>query len=93
MSGVECYWTYSVEGQKFDCEFESLEKCTSFMEEEFAQNVFETESLANGETRSADAEIIQFKYGEDGEKETVCIEKFSLEYEHYHGDLAEHGTY
>jgi len=50
-------------------------------------------SLKNGDTKECNAEIIRFRIDGDGKREVLYIQPVTAEYEHYHGDLEEHGTY
>jgi len=90
---METYWTYALEGNPYyDADFTSCDKCIEAMDEDFAER-FEGEGLKNGDVRTCDAEIIRFQYNGDGEREILHREFVEARYEHYHGDLAEHGTY
>jgi hypothetical protein len=47
------------------------------------------DDLRNGETKTLDVDLVAY----DDEGNEVSREQVVLEYEHYHGDLTEHGTY
>jgi len=51
------------------------------------------EPLRNGQEIEADCTIVKYRMDDDGDVEEVEREETTLTYEHYHGDLAEHGTY
>ena len=87
------YWTFSMDGEVYVDEFESSKICLATMDEHYAEKVQEDEDLKNGDVRCCDAEIIRFRYGNDNEREVIFSQEVIAEYEHYHGDLREHGTY
>ena len=91
---IELFWTYSIDGgEYYDADFKTSEECIRAMDEHFAMQ-FEGDDLKNGQTMSCSAEIIRFKYdNETGERIILYTQEVTAEYEHYHGDLAEHGTY
>ena len=88
------YWTFSLDGDLSDAEYQTSKECLEQLDERYAEIVAENyEDMRNGETLTADAAIVQFQYNDDNEKEIISSENVTAEYEHYHGDLKEHGTY
>lgn len=92
-SSREELWTYEADGDLYeDGEFSTRGAAEEFADNEFAEQCQE-DSPRNGETFSGELTLI--RYHRDEEDEMVIDERIesALEYEHYHGDLAEHGTY
>lgn len=88
------YWTYEDEdGEVFDGEFESRAKAYEYAEEKLAERCCDDGEMRNGDTRSEDIVLIHFKYDDDGEMIELEREDDTIEYEHYHGDLEEHGVW
>lgn len=79
------YWT--IESDITGYEFETIEAAEDFFNERFAEECAE-ESPRNGEVFTSTMEIVLYDF--DNEK-IVDSKKITLEYEHYHGDLKEHG--
>lgn len=89
------FWTYSVGGgELFDAEFNTQEEAQADADERYAEQIADEESPRNGETFSNDIELIRFTW-DDETGERVIHERVpgTVEYEHYHGDLKEHGTW
>lgn len=88
----EYFWTFERDGEIYDAEYETQELAQADADEAFAEECQE-DSPRNGETFSDEITLIRFHYDDDGEQ--VIDERIpgSVDYEHYHGDLAEHGTW
>ncbi len=85
------FWTYSIDGAEYyDAEFNSSEECIKAMDEHYAM-LCEADEIEGA--FSCEAEIIRFRYTENGEKEILYSQPVEAEYEYYRGDLEEHGTY
>ena len=88
------YWTYSIDGIDYECEFNDFMEAHEAMQLMHKENVLCTSwEVKNNETYFADAEIIHFCFDENGEKEILNKHEIVAEYEHYHGDFIEHATY
>lgn len=83
------YWTFERDGEIYDADFETRDAAQADADETFAEQCCE-DSPRNGETFEEDITLIRFKYDDDGER--VILERIdtTVEYEHYHGDYAEH---
>ena len=88
----EKYWTYELDGEIFDADFETRDKADAHAQEDYAESLAD-ESPRNGEVFTRDDyALIEFSYDDDGERVIhVRDDDAVLEYEHYHGDLKEHG--
>lgn len=85
------FWTYELDGELFDGEFETRAKADEYAQERYAESL-EDEPMRNGDTfERDDYALIEFSYDEEGERVIHEREDAVLEYEHYHGDLKEHG--
>lgn len=85
------FWTYELDGEIYDAEFETRAKADEWAQERYAESL-EDEPMRNGDTFSRDDyALIEFSYDEEGERVIHEREDSCLEYEHYHGDLKEHG--
>jgi len=83
-------WTYEMDGEVYDGDFYTRQGAQRHAERDFAEKC-QDQSPANGEVFEADGFVlIQFSNKDDGDcTEWERIEGV-LEYEHYHGDHAEH---
>jgi len=85
------YWTYAIGGDdECDAEFNSMEDAFRSAEDNFE------EKCANDDmktSREEDVEIMEFAYGEDGEKVVTQRIKGVVSYVYYHGDQKEHGQW
>ena len=86
---IDYYWTFERDGEIYDAEWETQELAQNSADEAFAEQCQE-ESPSNGEEFSEEITLIRFHYDDDGER--VIDERIpgSVDYEHYHGDRAEH---
>lgn len=87
------YWTFSLDGELSDSEFYNSEDCLKALDDHFAEKIQQDENLKDGDTRICAAEIIRFRYDDNEERDVIYSKEVLVEYEHYHGDIAEHGTY
>ncbi len=88
------YWTYEdKDGEVFDGEFESRQAAHEYAEQKLADRCCDDGDMRNGETREEEIVLIHFKYDDEGEMIKLEREDDTIEYEHYHGDLAEHGVW
>ena len=85
----QSFWTY-----KRDGELQDLEKATQAEAQKAADDAFEEEcgdrDLRNGDIVDDEITLVRFHYDDEGEQ--VIDEELpgTVEYEHYHGDYAEH---
>lgn len=85
------FWTYEHDGELQDLECETQAAAQNAADEWFADYVNDThDDLRNGDTLDDEIELVRFHYDDDGEQ--VIDERIpgTVEYEHYHGDYAEH---
>ena len=86
------YWTFEKDGEAYDGEFESKKEALEHANEAFAEQCQEY-SPKNGEEFEGEIYLLSFYYDDDGDLVIDECEKSSVHYEHYHGDLKEHGTW
>lgn len=86
----EYFWTFERDGEKYDAEFKSQAEAQESADDAFAEQCAE-DSPRNGDTFDEEIFLIRFYIDDDGETHEVERIKSAVEYEHYHGDLAEHG--
>jgi len=87
---LEYYWTFiDQDDEIFDGEFKTKEEAVQYADEMFAEKCQE-DSPRNGETFEEEITYVRFYYDDDNERQIVERDKTWLEYEHYHGDYAEH---
>jgi len=86
------FWTYELDGEIYDADFDSADKAQECADEKFAEECQE-ESPRNGEEfERCDFALIEYSYDDDGERVIHSRDDTAmLAYEHYHGDLKEHG--
>lgn len=85
------YWTFEGDdGEIFDGEFDSQAKAQEYADDRFADKCCDDGEMRNGETASEDIVLIHFKYDDEGEMVEIERVDSTVEYEHYHGDYAEH---
>lgn len=92
------YWTFYdpktdeiVEGE----DFESKDELIDYLESRFEDEMGWVEGKRNGDIYEQDFTIVNYKYSKDerGDMIILSTEDIKVQYEHYHGDLAEHGTW
>lgn len=89
---INFYWEYEYDGELSDGEYGSKNAAQAAADEWWAEQQADNEGMRNGDTFEADIELVGFKVG-DSDPIEVARMKSTVEYEHYHGDLAEHGTW
>ena len=89
---AESHWTFERDGEIFDADFESMKAAMQWADDAFAEQCQE-DSPANGESFEEDIFLIEFTYDDDGERAEIQRIPAVVSYEHYHGDMAEHGTW
>lgn len=87
------YWTFERDGEIFDAEFNSQKEAQEWADDGFNQECEDEGGWSNGDTASADIVLIEFEYDDDGERVEKQRVESTVEFEYYHGDLAEHGTW
>ncbi len=88
------FWTFEIDDEIHDADFKTPKDCLQAMDDFFAgmvQNDFP--SLQNGDKHGCSAKIIRYTYNDDNERDIIFTQEVTAEYEHYHGDLKEHGTW
>lgn len=87
------FWEYEYDGEMSDGEYGSQKAAQAAADELWAQHCEDSnECMRNGETFSEDIELVAFKQT-DGDPIEIARTKSDVEYEYYHGDMAEHGTW
>lgn len=87
------YWTYVDDnGEMYEGEFDSKEDAQEHADIAFGDRMAE-EDMKSGETAVEDITLVHFKYDDDGDMVEIEREYSTVEYECYHGDMAEHGTW
>ena len=87
------YWTYvSDTGEMYEGEFDSKEDAQEHADISFSERMA-GEDMKNGETAVEDITLVHFKYDDDGDMVEIEREDSTVVHEHYHGDMAEHGTW
>ena len=87
-------WTYAIDDEMSDEDFMTSAECITALDEDFAElTLKDNDIINNGEEFGDVAEIVRFKYNDDEEREIIFSEEVVVKYQHYHGDLKEHGTY
>lgn len=90
---METYFTFIYDSEDLD-----LEETNKVDVQEYADEWWELEitdsydDLVNGETFEDIGYIVEFYILPNGDRREVGREEYTLFYEHYHGDLAEHGV-
>lgn len=88
------YWSYIYDGDEDDSDYGSKVAAQHAADEWWAERCNDdNEGMRNGETFEADIELIAYTIDEDGERKRFTTINSTVEYEHYHGDLKEHGTW
>lgn len=89
---TQIFWEYEYDGELSDGEYGSQKAAQAAADEWWAERCQDNEGMRNGETFEDDIELVAFKHTDDDPVE-IARTKSSVEYEHYHGDYAEHNTH
>lgn len=87
------YWSYIYDGDEDDSDYGSKKAAQEAADKWYAEYIQDIEDMRNGETFSEEIELIAYTINEDGERKRFTTVKSTVEYEHYHGDMAEHGVW
>lgn len=87
------YWGYEDKDGDICGSFSSYDDAYDMFENWFFERCNNDSDIINGETRSEDVTFVHYKYGEEGEIVELERREGTIEYEHYHGDLEEHGIW
>lgn len=91
---TEYFWTFiDSAGEIFDAEFADKAEAHVWADEAFCDECLDEGGWKNGQTASAEIELIKFHYDENGERRIVEREKTTVDFEYYHGDYAEHSVW
>jgi len=92
MANFKKYWNavYCTESLDLECDKKSHVK--NIVDAMWSHD-WDNGDLKTGDIFTDECELVQFYYNYAGVKIEVRREIYHLEYEHYHGDIAEHGTY
>lgn len=80
------YWEFELEGVMSEEQFKDKAQVMRAADEKWVTSVSENNSLRNGETWEDTAAL--YAMNKDGV--ALFTEDYEVEYEHYHGDHAEH---
>lgn len=86
MSSNISHWEFELEGELSDGEFNDKAAVMRAADEQWAESVQEYNTPRNGEVWEDTATL----YAMDEDGEVISKEDYEVEYEHYHGDYAEH---
>jgi hypothetical protein len=92
----DIFYTINYEGKNFNLELETSEEAQEYADGYFAGKVkFDglADGLENGETVKDKCFIVKYTIDDNGNKLELSKSTYNLCYEHYRGDIAEHGTY
>lgn len=66
-----------------------------YLQSRFEDEMGWVDGKRDGHTYKQDFTIVNYKYSDDERGDMIILskEEVTIEYEHYHGDLAEHGTW
>lgn len=84
---MKTFWTFILDEERYDGEFESAVKAQERADELFAEQCQEC-SPANTEAFSEEIQLVEFN--EDGD---ILVAESTVDYTHYHGDFAEHNVW
>ena len=89
------YWTYTYNDEiQEDLEFKTSKIAYEHGNDKFCEECEDEGGWSNGDTKEMECELIQYTLDDKTQKmEIQNREKTAFEFEYYHGDLAEHGTY
>ncbi len=87
------YWTYVYDGDIYDADFSCKNAAQKAADNWWAERCQDNDDMRNGEVFEEDIELIAYTYDDDNERKLFTTVKSAVEYEHYHGDMAEHGTW
>lgn len=92
------YWTFydpKTDEIVEDGDWESKEALIDYLESCFEDEMGWVEGKRNGDVYEQDFTIVNYKYSKDDRGDMIILstEDIKVQYEHYHGDLAEHGTW
>ncbi len=91
---MKTYWTYIYDGEIADDEHVTVEAVKEAADDMFTAHIESAyDDMKNGETFDDDVILVKFYFDDDGEKRSVHSEPYVVEYECYHGNRAEHGTW
>ena len=83
----DTYWEYILEGEESDGKFSNRDGACASADAHWADSIHaQNDNLRNGEKWEDTAVLLQYRGDE-----VVHKEDYEVEYEYYHGDLAEHG--
>lgn len=88
---TKTYWTMEFDGEIFDMEDETYQEAKEYADGWYSER-FLGEDMKNGEERHDECEIVEYFYDDEGKKVETSRHTLPLYYEHYHGDIKEHGT-
>lgn len=88
------YWTFEDENFVIAEEtFDTMDQAQDFADKVFFEKCSNRIGLRDGQRIQEDIVLIHFKYDDAGEMSEIERINSKVEYECYHGDRAEHGTW
>lgn len=92
--GKITFWEYHLDGVGMsDNEFPTRNAAYRDAEEIFAEEVQQNMYPRNGEEFEAELTLVEYLVNAEGEDEEITREDDTVIYQHYHGDLEEHGVW
>ncbi len=88
----DTYWTFERDDMVFDADFKSRQEAQNAADEDYQEECLDLLDCKNGETASAEINLIEYIYDDEGERVKKQKVLSSVDFEYYHGDLKEHGT-
>lgn len=85
------FWTYIRDEEIFDADFNSKQEASDYAQTRYNEERSDADDFKD--SSEEEIELIRYHYDDDGERVIVERAKDTLEYEYYHGDMAEHGTW
>jgi hypothetical protein len=87
---AKLYWNFEYDGVEHDIECATKDEAIQWANDWFGEKCIEDESPENGEAFKGCGTLIEYNYDVEGDAEKTQSVMCPLEYEHYHGDEAEH---
>ena len=85
------FWTYKYDDELQDLDLDTREAAQAKADDWFAQYCQDThDDLRNGDELDAEIVLVKFHYDDQGGQIIDEEHESTVEYEHYHGDYAEH---
>jgi predicted neuraminidase len=87
------YWSFEIDGEEYDADFNTLTEASTAMDEYYAERVRAEESPQNNQTFTLPAKIFNYYYNDENEKIITSTKSTAATYTHERSEREEHGTY